>query len=566
MAAYISYKTMFDDRKSFLKSGGYSSNDFNMFDTPGHKYFKLLFYFNNGDVAEWTDVRSSGGLLAPTWLLTDGELEESKLYKYESAWAYLKRNCEDERAELLKNFVNLLSNINSHSPWYFSEITGLETALERRGIMDGNLQFDEKRPKISIKCLQDSYDDRIGTLLDLYRSIVFSWTRKCEMVPANLRKFDMGIFVFETMAEPFHFFGSTDHQNITPMAGIDSGDINIDAYSKEEDKKNYSKTSYKYYELHNCEFDFNSTKSFASSMNNKDGFNPEYTIDIHFDDCYEVRYNEFLFRNIGDFIINDLATWDFGYVNQNDNYFGPPDTSAEDALKVKTNYIYKPTNEHDHVGKDYSNYFGTMPRMSNLKNRYPGYNANKGYESNKHKDYLDRRNRRDEEMGKQPTENIFEVDENKKGNLNNSASGNTTTDSSNKIGNLHPESSTDITYSNQSSKPKKTNPFVKAVTNAATQVVGTAYHYVSDKIKRALLGNLYTFSLTRLGDQLKAAANGDVWSTLRAVDEYTRDAKQRRGQVEFTDDNLFDNKPPRIIPSVKKMGNIAKGKSIANNI
>lgn len=506
MAAYISYDTIFKDRKSFLKSGGYSSNDFNAFDTPGHKYFKLLFYFNNGDVAEWTDVGSSGGLLAPTWLLTDGELEESNLYKYESAWAYLKRNCEDERAELLKNFVNLLSNISSYSPWYFSEITGLETALERR-IMDGNLQFDEKRPKISIKCLQDSYDDRIGTLLDLYRSIVFSWTRKCEMVPANLRKFDMGIFVFETMAEPFHFFGSTDHQNVTAMAGIDSGDINIDAYSKQGDNKNYSKTSYKYYELHNCEFDFNSSKSFASSMNNKDGFNPEYTIDIYFDDCYEVRYNEFLFRNIGDFIINDLATWDFGYVNQDDNFFGPPETSAEDALKEKTNYIYSPINDKDRVGKEYGNYFGTMPKMSNLKTRYPGYNANKGHEG-------------------------F-------------------------------ESSTDITYSKQSKKP---NPFVKAATNAATQVVGTAYHYVSDKIKRALLGNLYTFSLTRLGDQLKAAANGDVWSTLRAVDEYNRDAKQRRGQVKFTDDNIFDNKPPRIIPSVKKMGNITKGKSIANNI
>lgn len=506
------------NRDSFVKSGGHESDDFNKYDTPGHKYFKILFYFCNGDSAgvsvgnsgsDQKNVIGNTGLLAPTWLIPQSELGD--LYRYESAWAYLVRNCEDERAELLKEFVSLLSNINTRSPWYFSEISGLDAAIDRK-ITEGNLQFEEKRPKISIKCLQDSYDERISTLLDLYRSIVFSWTRKCEILPANLRKFDMGILVFETPNTPFHVFSNS----LTDRQGFQSAsDLYMGPHKSTEDSE--FKTSWKYYELHNCEIDYNSSKTFVSNLNNKEGFNPECTIDISFDDCYEIRYNEFLLREIGDVIANDIKSWDNGLPDQTSNYFeeSEPPTSESDPNYQPNPNLLDSRIDYQYQKQDY--YFNVID-----------------YET------------RPDPYGHYGEE--FEVI----GSILSEKDKKTIEDEKNR--------------QKKSSQDKKPNKFTKALINAGSQVVGTAYHYVSDKIKRALLGNLYTFSLTRLGDQLKAAANGDVWSTLRAVDEYNRDAKQRRGQVKFTDDNIFDNKPPRIIPSVKKMGNITKGKSIANNI
>lgn len=290
MSRYISYQSILKDRELFRKSGTISGGDFNLTDTPGTKYFKIMFYFNNGDVNGEENTTQSTGLLSPTWLLSG--VEDSTYYKYNSAWSYLKMNCEDERADMLVQFVNLLSNISSQSPWYFSELSGLDQALERKQIMDKNFQFDEERKKISIKCLPDAYDDRIATLLDLYRSIVWSWSMKREVVPSNLRKFDMGIFIFDTPVIPF---------NSRPQDEINT-------YSEIGESYNY-KTSYKYIEFHNCEFDYNSNKG-LSAINNQEGTQPEYTIDILFDDCYEERYNEFLTTTLGDMIYWDTLTVD----------------------------------------------------------------------------------------------------------------------------------------------------------------------------------------------------------------------------------------------------------------
>jgi hypothetical protein len=64
-------------------------------------------------------------------------------------------------------------------------------------------------------------------------------------------------------------------------------------------------SSYKLIEFHNCEIDYNSVKSGLSALNNKEGWSPEYTIDIMFDDCYEHNYNAFMMRTIGDIIKSD---------------------------------------------------------------------------------------------------------------------------------------------------------------------------------------------------------------------------------------------------------------------
>lgn len=380
-------------------------NDFNKYDTPGLKFFKLFFYFQNGDSDSVVgQLNESGGLLAPTWLI-DG-IGDDTYYQYTSAWSYLKMNYEDERAKNLEQFVYLLSNISSESPWYFTEISGMDAVIERKTIMDKEFKIEESRHKISIKCLPDAVDDRIGTLLDLYRSIVWSWSNKREVLPSNLRKFDMGIFIFEQPTKLIHHKDSKLILNDDP-----------------------DNTSFKYYELHNCEIDYGSAKGNLGTLNNAEGVAPEYTIDILFDDCYETRYNEMNTKWIG-----DMIAWDFGQTS-----------------KAQSEQIIKPVDK-------------------------------KGF-----------------------------------------------------------------------------------LQQAVDQVVGTGINVVEGAVNKVLLGNLYTFSLTKMANQVKSLASGDVWSTVRNVKEYVDDAKHRK------DNNLKMNlfgrtEQKKVTPHIKKLGNLATSNTIVNNI
>ena len=257
---------------------------FNATDVIDVRFFKLLFYFYN-DTEDNTQIDwfngGSSGLLAPTWL----DNPTGDYYKYNSAWAYLKSNYEEERADALVKFVSLLSQISSESPWYFQSISGVDEALTRE-----KWTVNEDRKKISIKCMNDPVDHRIESLLSLYRSIVWSHSRKCEILPANLRKFDMGMFVFSGL---FNGLIVNDQKGWAPIGKFD---VNTD------------RANYKYIEFHNCEINLDSIKSGFGEMSNESGFEQSFTIDIYFDDCYEYEYNPFIMRSFGDFFIWDAWT------------------------------------------------------------------------------------------------------------------------------------------------------------------------------------------------------------------------------------------------------------------
>lgn len=433
MSSLLTYASLMSMRDKFREY-----NDFNKYDTPSLKFFKIFFYFQNGDSDSMVgQLSESGGLLAPTWLV-DG-IGDNTYYQHTSAWSYLKMNYEDERAKNLEQFINLLSNISSESPWYFTELSGLDAAIERKTVMDKDFKIEEARPKISIKCLPDAMDDRIGTLLDLYRSIVWSWSNKREVLPSNLRKFDMGIFIFEQPTKLVHYKDSKLTLN--------------------DDSDN---TSFKYYELHNCEIDYGSAKGNLGTINNAEGVAPEYTIDIHFDDCYETRYNEMNAKWIG-----DMIAWDFGQLGEHKN-ITPSSTNVDQSddetqLKSKTS---------------------ESPQVIRVLDGYEGGKAHepKGF-----------------------------------------------------------------------------------LSSAVDQMVGTGINIVKGAVNKVLLGNLYTFSLTKMANQAKSLASGDVWSTVRNVKEYVDDAKQRKGNNLKV--NLFGRvEQKKVTPRIKKLGNLATSNTIANNI
>lgn len=282
---YYSYLDFIRNRKDFKVV-----NSEDIFDNPSALFYKIIFYFNKENGLLGTDKILESEI---TEFDKDYKLSDSNNYR-NTAYNYLLLNNEVERAFLLKKFIYLLSNINSNTPWYFQEVSGIDSAIERKIFSEGEIKLDEKPRQLSIKCLNDSMDNRIGTLLDLYRSVCYSYDKRKEIVPANLRKFNMGILIFSA-----------------PLRGYSGKSAGQKVYPRIPDKNTQDViSSAKFFEFRNCEFDYNSSKSAFSTLNTSESaFSPEYTITINYDDCYESRFNDAMQAVITDFI-NVEEGWD----------------------------------------------------------------------------------------------------------------------------------------------------------------------------------------------------------------------------------------------------------------
>jgi hypothetical protein len=297
-----SYKQILHDRQAFRQSGGTRSDDFNMADTPGLQFYRILFHFYS---QESDDMLSGYGLLHPTWEVPSikkrGRVED--LWQYSTAWSYLKQNGEDERANYLKNFICLLSNINTFSPWYWKGIKGLDSLISKKQAA-GDFKFGE-RNKIVLECLPDAVDNRIRTLIDLYRASVWSWRTKREIVPSNLRKFDMTICLMQAPIRGIHTPANGGLQ-MSDFLGAANKWLNTESndfassnpVGANENVKHIS--TYKIFELHGCEIDYTVGSEAYSSLESAEGFKPEYNIPILVDDIVEYSYNEFA-PQIGEF-------------------------------------------------------------------------------------------------------------------------------------------------------------------------------------------------------------------------------------------------------------------------
>ncbi len=316
----------------------------NIFDQPGQLFFKILFHFGTDNdangllgisnmdfggsnvdrVASFKNIvdQSSG---VSSYRNEKGEPVGNQTYLANTAFHYLLRNNELTRAGMLVDFVKLLSEISSDYPWYWKSISGLDSLMERK-MFSKEFKLEDDPSKITIKCLEDAYDNRIGTLLDLYKSICYDYMNKREIVPANLRKFDMDIYIIQSPTKTMHKI--TQDNNLLSDSGAPKSDMK---YGIPSDSTSLaSHTSCKVIELKNCEFVFNSNKTGYGELINDEGFKNEYTIEISVDDAYENRYNEVLGYNIGDFILFNSFSDD-----------GTPSVSAPDESTFKNNILTK---------------------------------------------------------------------------------------------------------------------------------------------------------------------------------------------------------------------------------
>lgn len=357
----LAYSMLIQDFNRF-RAIAHSESD--MYDMPGQVFFRVLFHFDNGSDAReaangtWDADFASGneenwtGLIAPSWYEFDeafdfnanSESDIEKLWRSSTAFNYFVLNGDIQRAKLTKQFVELLSSISANSPWYFQNIKGLDAAIERNiATQNAEFEFKAERDKITIECLDDSYDQRIGTLLDLYRAIVWSWETKRQMLPVNLRKFDMTIIAFQMPLRGKHIsrrtlnMGRIENELISDNAKnfeihniVDSGGV-TQVYTSDSTAPI---ASFKAWEFHGCEIDYNSSKSGWSELDNAAGSVPKYSIDIFFDDVFETRFNEFTSTMITDVIGDDIPY-----------SFDGKDLFPTKASVVNETYITKPYTE-----------------------------------------------------------------------------------------------------------------------------------------------------------------------------------------------------------------------------
>jgi len=111
-----------------------------------------------------------------------------------TAYSYLIRNGEVLRASYLQQFVECLKAINYNMPWYWQSIEGLASAWKYDSFKEPYKGGDDS--VLDIECLE-SIDLKMTLLVDLYRKAIYDNEHKRVILPENLRKFEMYIYVQE---------------------------------------------------------------------------------------------------------------------------------------------------------------------------------------------------------------------------------------------------------------------------------------------------------------------------------------------------------------------------------
>ena len=94
----------------------------------------------------------------------------------------------------LANFQKLLMKINKEMPWFWQELSGLETTQTYAKMED---PYWGKDNKIEITCLEENVELMGSTLMRLYRDACFDYQRWVEVIPESLRRFSVDIYVTE---------------------------------------------------------------------------------------------------------------------------------------------------------------------------------------------------------------------------------------------------------------------------------------------------------------------------------------------------------------------------------
>lgn len=276
-----SYADFINERAIFQKSLSSPTTE------PAWFYFKVFFNFD-------TQYGLLGGLLC----------DEDYKYATNSAAKYLAYSHQlyaqerpNDRIEALHKFASILSYINTNTPWFFKSVRGLNN------VQTPLLNEFSKEKSIELECDVDAIDMRLSTLMDLYKFAVYDDINCKEIIPENLRKFDMNVILFQTPLRYYHTAmnsltkGKFNYKSLNPKNGVDYSNV----------------MSFKMYTFVNCEIAPESLGAMVpSDVTNETPFQMgKGTIKITYDRVYQHTMNEFtgmLFGSDG-FYYNTFSLW-----------------------------------------------------------------------------------------------------------------------------------------------------------------------------------------------------------------------------------------------------------------
>ena len=360
---------------------------------------------------------------------------------------------------------------------------------------------------------------RLTSLFHLYQYACYDEINMKEIIPENLRKFNMGILVFNAPIRG-KSGKSGDKYN---MIIIPDGDVD------------FYVPSAKLIELRNCEFDYNSAKSAWSTLNTTDeAFSPEYTITINYDDAYESRYNDIMSGIVTDFINIDI------------NASISDDTSRTISIKnqeLRSGYmdLFPIEFAFDSVDESY-NYW--------LNSDISKINSNA---SDIYKGKIKMADEISENVGTAFGANVLTSQLN---NLSEKAADFIQLPSISKNDNIHDYGTVnkigEFEYLNRISGMDGTGGFVG---NAMQQAVGTATSALKDKVSQLYLGNIYSLSVSNMLDMGKKFLSGDIAGGIASAKKYTNPQIGDKSMVgnKLPEYNGKDNPQQRGINNNKKM-------------
>ena len=158
---------------------------------------KGIEYFRKG--TQLRKINEDPTLLSFFLLFNIGDAKGSPLlHPTGGAMHYLKEVMGGDEgiryATHLANFQKLLLKINKEMPWFWQELSGLETTQTYAKMED---PYWGKDNKIEITCLEENVELMGSTLMRLYRDACFDYQRWVEVIPESLRRFSVDIFVTE---------------------------------------------------------------------------------------------------------------------------------------------------------------------------------------------------------------------------------------------------------------------------------------------------------------------------------------------------------------------------------
>lgn len=155
---------------------------------------KLIWEAQGQTYATYDDMPM--GLFNPTFEIPGGSYTASKINSVSaySAVEYLYRRNEDTRAEYLQAFINGWYDLQKNYQGYFQEISGIKSLFNIKTAQGRRL---EDGTTITIKCLEDTLDQRIRYLLTLYRKAAWDDVWQRWVLPDIYRYFHLYIYISE---------------------------------------------------------------------------------------------------------------------------------------------------------------------------------------------------------------------------------------------------------------------------------------------------------------------------------------------------------------------------------